>query len=52
VIGLVVAVVSVAGLALWRLNRNPDGTAGPRLAALDAGIILGALVGWAVFSAL
>jgi hypothetical protein len=51
VIGLVVAVAFFGGLALWRLNRSPQGTGGPRLVALDAGIIFGALVGWVVFSA-
>ena len=48
-IGLVVAVVFVAGLALWLLDHSPRGTGGPRFAALDAGMILGALVGWIVF---
>jgi len=51
VIGLVVSVVFVAGLAVWRLNRRPTGTGGPRFAALDAGMILGALVGSVVFRA-
>jgi len=48
-IGLVVAVAFVGGLALWRGNRSPDGTGGPRFVALDAGMILGALVGSVVF---
>jgi hypothetical protein len=50
-IGLLVAVVFVAGLAIWRGNRRPDGTGGPRFVALDAGVIVGALVGWVVFGA-
>jgi len=49
VIGLVVAIVFVGGLVLWRLNSSPDGTGGPRLLALDAGMILGALVRLVVF---
>jgi len=51
VIGLVVAIAFVGGLALWRVNRRPAGTGGPRLAALAGGMILGALVGWMVFGA-
>jgi len=51
VAGLVVAVAFVGGLALWRVHRRPDGTGGPRLGALAAGTILGALVGLMVFGA-
>lgn len=51
VIGLAVAVGFVGALALWRRNRSPDGTGGPRLAALGAGMILGGLAGWMVMRA-
>jgi hypothetical protein len=51
VIGLVVAVGFVGALALWRRNRSPDGTGGPRLVALAAGMILGGFVGWIMFGA-
>ncbi len=51
VIGLVVAVGFVGGLALWRGHRSPGGTGGPRLAALAAGMILGGVVGAIVFRA-
>lgn len=36
-IGLAVAVGFVGALALWRRNRSPDGTGGPRLARLAPG---------------
>jgi hypothetical protein len=49
VIGLIAAVVFAGGLAAWRYNRSPEGTGGPRLVALDGGMVLGALVGWIVF---
>ncbi len=51
VIGLAVAVGFMGALALWRHNRSPDGTGGPRLAAIAGGMILGGLVGWMVMRA-
>jgi hypothetical protein len=45
VVGLIVSVAFVGGLALWRARRRPDGNGGPRLGALAIGMILGALVG-------
>jgi len=51
VIGLVVAIGFVGGVALWRLDRSPEGTGGPRLVALDGGMILGGVIGWMAFGA-
>jgi hypothetical protein len=41
----------VSGLALWRRKRRPEGTGGPRLAAIAAGMVLGGVVGAIVFRA-
>jgi len=49
--GLMFAIAFVGGLAAWRLNRSPHGTGGPRLVVLDAGIVVGALVGLVAFRA-
>ena len=48
-IGLVAAVGFFGGLGLWLLDHRPGVTAGRRLLVLDAGMILGAVVGCIVF---
>jgi hypothetical protein len=49
VIGLVATIVLVGGLAAWRLASKPGGSGGPRLLALDAGMVMGGVVGSMVF---
>jgi hypothetical protein len=48
-LGLMVTVALVGVLAAWRFNRSPDGTAGPRLVARAAGMVVGALVAPVLF---
>ncbi len=48
--GLIVTVAFVAGVALWSMNRESGRRLGQLLVAFDAGMMVGALAGTALFA--